>query len=170
MILKEWAFTIALIIIGLVAVFGLSYPNVSKTVETIKEVGAVSVLTSPQEWNGVAHINERQAFKSGTSTVVSIKLNATTSPMALTCKSNGGLSFAQQFDIAYDPANNTGTTTRLGLMNVTANGLESVVATTSGISLSPGFINVKMATGSAITVSTALAPKGFCTLTGTITQ
>jgi len=135
-------------------------------VSRMSSLGAVSVLTSPQEWNGVTTINENRRFAPGTSTVVSLPVNAS-STLAVICK-GGGLSFAQEYEIAVGATPNA-TTTSLGKLFVPANRTAFVVASTSGRTFSENskeFINLKMATTSGTTVSTSLTPTGSCSFQG----
>ena len=130
-------------------------------------LGAVVSLTSPQEWNGVTYINERYPFRKATSTVITHRVTAT-STLQVNCRAIGGLSFAQQYEIAVGTNTTATSTASLGKMYALANGGASVQASTTARVFVPGeFINVKMATTSGTVVSTLLAPTGLCTVTGT---
>ena len=169
MTLQNWIISIALVFVALIAIYGVSHPTATQTVrEIVNNVGAVPTLTSPQEWNGVVHINESRRFAAGTSTVFSFRAAATTTVENFACKTNGGLGFAQQYEFAISATNPTATSTQsLGKFDAASSGSSAALATTTSLVLGTGqFLNVKMATTSATTVNTALAPVGNCSLHG----
>lgn len=130
--------------------------------------GAVATLGSPQDWNFVSFLSEPKGLTVGSSTIYSLKILATTTPVSLTCKINGGFAQAQEFQFAVgNTPNSTSTDTSFGKFFVGAAGSVTAQATTTAFIISPGsYVNVKLATTSGTTISSLYAPTGRCEFFG----
>lgn len=157
--------SLATALVALLAFLGAS--NVSIAVAPVNDAfGAIGNLISPLQVTG-AHgvgqvIVDHETFKTGTSTVCSFKTPANATTTGVVAAQAFSVPFAQVFQLAAGATNNA-TTTDLGTF--TTAGLTAPAETEFGPNT---FINVKAATGSAITVNANFAPTGTCTINLTV--
>jgi len=133
----------------------------------LSNLGAVPVLSSPLEVNGVQEYFFSTSLKAATSTVCSFRSPSATTTIGLgrfTARWISNVPFAQGYQLAYG-SSPTATTTDLGFVTIGSSASGFGIASTSLIVIPPNvYLNVKMSTTSTTAVSSALAPTGKCTL------